>query len=229
MPAGNEEYLPLFWGNGLTSKPDDDGDLPDIDECIPDDDGDLPDIDYTIYDICSCGVIYVPEGICCLDHVRIINGENLNNCGGAICITYGCLIADSIIVEGNCANCCGGGIFNSGGCATICDSCISDNCANCCGGAIYAYAGCLIFCGTVCICGNYSTSGVIYLGSNARAVVYGTIYDWDGITNYGTWYCCGSGCICDMTTQTQIEETRKADKTVTRSDSLVDNFVLSDD
>ena len=78
------------------------------------------------------------------------------------------------------------------------------NCATTCGGAIYASGGCLIFCGTVCICGNHGTCPGIHLNSsNACAIVYGTIYDWDGITGCSNWCCCGSGYVCNMNPETQ--------------------------
>jgi len=144
-------------------------------------------------------------GIFCCDtitnnHATGYAGGIMAHCNGKVCII-------GTTICGNCGQ-YGGGLFAENcSCTIICDSNFFNNCSTICGGAIYASGGCLIFCGMVCICGNCGACPGIHLNSsNACAIVYGTIYDWDGITGCNNWCCYDSGCVCCMNPETQESE-----------------------
>jgi len=136
-------------------------------------------------------------GMFCCD--TITNNRASGYAGGIMVDCNGNVYIIDTTICGNCGNYGGGLYARDDSCTIICDSNFFGNCSTTRGGAIYASGGYLIFCGTVCICGNCGNCPGIYLSSrNACAIVYGTVYDWDGVTGLGTWCCCGSGYVCKL-------------------------------
>jgi len=155
---------------------------------------------------CKCGaaaVVCCATGCFCCDII---------SCNHAFCYTSGifshCCAKTEIINTTICCNCgqYGGGLFaESGSCTVMCNSNFFCNCATCCGGGIYASGGCLVFCGTVCICCNQGTyPGIRLNASDACAYVYGTVYDWDGVSGNDQNCQDLGGCYCDMKNRSQV-------------------------
>jgi len=155
---------------------------------------------------CKCGaaaVICCATGCFCCDIISCNHASNYTSG-----IFSHCCAKTEIINTTICCNCgqYGGGLFAEGGsCTVMCNSSFFCNCATSCGGGIYASGGCLVFCGNVCICCNQGACPGIQLNnSSACAYVYGTVYDWDGVSGSNqSCQDCG-GCYCDMKSQSQV-------------------------